>query len=165
MKSSISWVIVVVLIVGLGYLLIQNKNSPKSETQDLQSNNQNNMQNEQGREIKIAEGLTAVVTKEGTGPEVKSGDTVEMNYTGKLVDGTVFDSSVLPEFGHVQTFTTQIGVGRVIQGWDLGVVGMKVGEKRVMTIASELAYGANSPSPKIPVNATLIFEMELVSIK
>ena len=99
--------------------------------------------------------------KVGTGPEVKSGDTVSMNYLGTLADGTKFDSS----YDRGQPFETQIGVGRVIQGWDQGVPGMKVGGKRRLSIPSELAYGAQGAGGVIPPNADLIFEVELVGIK
>ncbi|MCX6726997.1 MAG: FKBP-type peptidyl-prolyl cis-trans isomerase [Candidatus Shapirobacteria bacterium] len=97
----------------------------------------------------------------GTGAEVKSGDTIEMNYVGTLVDGTKFDSS----YDRGVPFETQIGVGQVIKGWDQGVPGMKVGGKRRLLIPSALAYGAQGAGGVIPPNADLIFEVELVSIK
>lgn len=96
----------------------------------------------------------------GTGPEVKNGDTVVINYTGTLTDGTKFDSS----YDRNEPFETQIGVGRVIKGWDLGVVGMKVGGKRRLTIPPTLGYG-DQAAGTIPPNSTLIFEVELVGIK
>lgn len=98
--------------------------------------------------------------KVGTGSEVKSGDTVVINYVGTLPDGTKFDSS----YDRGQPFETQIGVGRVIKGWDIGVMGMKVGGKRKLTIPPELGYGSQ-PAGSIPPNSTLIFELELVNIK
>jgi len=98
--------------------------------------------------------------KVGTGPEVKSGDTIVIHYNGTLPDGTKFDSS----YDRGQPFETQIGVGQVIKGWDLGVVGMKVGGKRKLTIPPALAYG-DQALPGIPANSTLIFEVELVEIK
>lgn len=97
----------------------------------------------------------------GEGPEVKSGDTVRIHYTGTLVNGTKFDSS----YDHgSEPFETQIGVGRVIKGWDEGVVGMKVGGKRKLIIPPSLGYGAQDMGT-IPPNSTLIFELELVEIK
>lgn len=98
--------------------------------------------------------------KIGTGREVKSGDTVIMHYTGTLEDGTKFDSSL----DRNQPFETQIGVGRVIKGWDQGIPDMKVGGKRKLTIPYQLAYGENGYGP-IPPKATLIFEVELLNIK
>lgn len=100
-------------------------------------------------------------TKIGTGAEVKSGDTVVMHYSGTLENGKKFDSS----YDRGQPFTTQIGVGQVIQGWDLGVPGMKVGGKRKLTIPADLAYGSQGAGGIIPPNATLIFDVELVDIK
>ena len=97
----------------------------------------------------------------GTGAEAKSGDTVSVLYTGKLDDGTVFDASSL--HGN-QPFSFSLGAGQVIQGWDLGVVGMKVGGTRELTIPSELAYGANPPTTAIPPNATLHFTVQLLSV-
>src|SRR3989344_4534621 len=94
----------------------------------------------------------------------KAGDTVSMNYTGRLTDGTVFDSNVDPKFGHMEPFVFTLGAGRVIAGWDKGIVGMKVGEKKTLTIAPEDAYGASGRPPVIPPNSTLIFDVELVSI-
>ncbi|HUD44070.1 MAG TPA: FKBP-type peptidyl-prolyl cis-trans isomerase [Patescibacteria group bacterium] len=95
----------------------------------------------------------------GTGQAVKSGDTITVNYTGTLTNGKVFDTSI-----GKQPFTTQIGVGQVIKGWDLGIIGMKVGGKRKLTIPSVLGYGAQTQGA-IPANSTLIFEVELLGIK
>ena len=106
-------------------------------------------------ELKIEDTLV------GTGAEVKSGDTVVMHYTGTLVDGTKFDSSL--DIG--RPFETQIGVGRVIKGWDQGVPGMKVGGKRKLYIPSSLAYGERGAGGVIGPNADLIFEVELLNIK
>jgi FKBP-type peptidyl-prolyl cis-trans isomerase FkpA len=97
----------------------------------------------------------------GSGQEAKPGDTVVMHYTGTLLDGTKFDSSV----DRGQPFETQIGVGQVIQGWDQGVPGMKVGGKRKLTIPSALGYGATGAGGVIPPNAGLVFEVELLEIK
>ncbi len=99
-------------------------------------------------------------TQVGTGQEVKSGDTVVIHYKGTLTDGTQFDSS----YDRGEPYETPIGVGAVIKGWDLGVVGMKVGGKRKLTIPPTLGYG-NRASGQIPANSTLIFELELVGVK
>jgi len=97
---------------------------------------------------------------EGTGDrEVKSGDQISVHYTGTLVDGTKFDSSV----DRGQPFTFTIGLNQVIQGWEQGLLEMKVGEKRLLTIPSNLAYGERGSGSVIPSNAVLIFEVELVS--
>ncbi|MBP6908420.1 MAG: FKBP-type peptidyl-prolyl cis-trans isomerase [Candidatus Pacebacteria bacterium] len=94
----------------------------------------------------------------------KNGDLLVMNYTGRLTNGTVFDSNVDPKFNHVQPFEFTLGAGQVIAGWDEGLVGMKVGEKKTLTIAPEKAYGDRAMGP-IPANSTLIFDVELVAIK
>lgn len=98
--------------------------------------------------------------KVGTGQEVTSGDTVVMHYKGTLSNGEKFDSS----YDRGTPFETRIGVGQVIQGWDMGVPGMKVGGKRKLVIPPALGYGERGIGP-IPGNATLIFEVELLEIK
>lgn len=99
---------------------------------------------------------------EGTGSATtKNGDTITVNYTGTLMDGTKFDSSLNP--GRTP-FSFMIGQGRVIKGWDQGLLDMKVGEKRKLTIPSSLGYGAAGAGAAIPPNATLIFDVELLSI-
>jgi len=97
----------------------------------------------------------------GDGEIVEAGDTVVIHYTGRLLDGTKFDSSL----DRGQPFTTQIGVGRVIKGWDQGVLGMKVGGERMLYIPSEMAYGAQGAGGVIPPNADLIFEVELLQVQ
>ncbi len=95
----------------------------------------------------------------GKGPEAVRGKTVQVHYTGWLTDGTKFDSSV----GR-GPFSFRLGAGEVIEGWDRGVAGMKVGGKRKLTLAPELAYGAGGAPPEIPPNATLVFEVELLAV-
>src|SRR5207249_240859 len=105
--------------------------------------------------------LTAIpkVVKEdlmvGTGAEAKTGSAVKVDYTGTLVDGTKFDSSK----DRGTPFTFVIGGGQVIKGWEQGVVGMKVGGRRKLTIPSELGYGREGRPPTIPPNATLVFDI------
>lgn len=94
----------------------------------------------------------------------KNGDTLVMNYTGRLTDGTVFDSNVDPKFSHVEPFKFTLGAGQVIKGWDEGLLGMKVGEKKTLTIPPEKGYGDRAVS-SIPANSTLIFDVELVGIE
>ena len=95
----------------------------------------------------------------GTGDEVKTGDTVIVDYIGTLVNGQEFDNS--HKRGTPFTFT--VGAGKVIKGWDEGVVGMKAGGKRILVIPSELAYGEKGYGP-IPGNASLVFAIDLVSV-
>ncbi|OGZ00282.1 MAG: peptidylprolyl isomerase [Candidatus Liptonbacteria bacterium RIFCSPLOWO2_01_FULL_52_25] len=95
----------------------------------------------------------------GTGAEAKNGNTVSVHYTGTFTDGKKFDSSL--DRGEPFSFT--LGAGEVIRGWDLGVVGMKVGGKRKLSVPSELGYGPNDFGP-IPGNSTLLFTVELLGI-
>ncbi|MCX6705208.1 MAG: FKBP-type peptidyl-prolyl cis-trans isomerase [Candidatus Woesebacteria bacterium] len=98
----------------------------------------------------------------GTGAEALAGKKITVNYTGTLTDGTKFDSSLNP--GRTP-FEFTLGVGEVIQGWDQGFAGMKVGGKRKLTIPSSLGYGATGTGGVIPPNATLIFEVELLGVE
>jgi len=108
------------------------------------------------------EGQLKIETLEqGIGRLIDNGDVAVVHYTGTLSDGTKFDSSL--DKGIPFSFT--LGAGRVIQGWEQGILGMKVGEKRKLTIAPELAYGEAGAGGVIPPNATLIFEVELLEIK
>ncbi|MCF7848907.1 MAG: peptidylprolyl isomerase [Kiritimatiellales bacterium] len=106
---------------------------------------------------KTTSGLMYTIEKEGTGPAPKKGATVSVHYTGKLLDGTVFDSSV--QRGEPIQFP--VGAGRVIPGWDEGIMMMKQGGKRTLAIPPHLGYGESGTGP-IPPNAWLVFEVELV---
>lgn len=97
----------------------------------------------------------------GSGDEATTGKTVSVHYTGTLTDGSKFDSSL----DRGRPFEFQLGAGRVIKGWDQGVLGMKVGGKRKLTIPSDLAYGARGFPPVIPPNSTLVFEIELLGVR
>ena len=105
--------------------------------------------------------LNIEVLKAGTGPGAAKGQSVSVDYTGKLMDGTVFDSSI----PRGQPFTLTLGTNQVIAGWEMGLLGMKVGEQRRLTIPPALAYGANGIGGVIPPNATLVFDVEMKSIK
>jgi len=97
----------------------------------------------------------------GSGAEAVTGKTVDVHYTGWLTDGTKFDSSL----DRGRPFSFPLGAGRVIQGWDRGVVGMKVGGRRKLTIPPELGYGARGAGALIPGGATLVFEVELLAVR
>ncbi len=107
------------------------------------------------------QGMKIETTHEGAGVAIANGQTAVVHYTGKLTDGTVFDSSVT----RGTPFEFSLGAGMVIKGWDLGVLGMKVGEKRTLTIPADLGYGVRGAGGVIPPNATLIFDVELLGIK
>ena len=105
--------------------------------------------------------LNCTDTMEGQGAACKAGDTVSVHYTGRLDNGTKFDSS----HDRRQPFSFKLGAGQVIAGWDQGVAGMKVGGKRTLVIPPHLGYGSRGAGGVIPPNATLTFEVELLAIK
>ena len=103
-------------------------------------------------------GLQYVVIKEGSGPKPSQGTRIQAHYTGKFLDGKVFDSSVR----RGRPFAFNVGQGRVIKGWDEALLDMRKGEKRLLVVPSHLAYGERGYPPVIPPKATLVFEVELV---
>ena len=109
----------------------------------------------------MSNGLQIEDIKIGEGNEVKKFDIVTVNYTGTLEDGTKFDSSLNP--GRTP-FRFTVGAGQVIKGWDEGLMGMKVGGKRKLTIPPELGFGSRDNGP-IPANSTLIFDIDLLGIE
>ncbi len=112
-----------------------------------------------------SEQLTVQDEAVGTGAAAAAGDTVDVQYTGRLQDGTVFDTSVgkPAASGCSAAFCFTLGAGQVISGWDQGIAGMKVGGKRLLIIPPSLAYGSTGYGP-IPANSTLLFEVELVKV-
>lgn len=113
-------------------------------------------------QIKTMEnGLKIENLKLGNGAEAKPSNTVTVNYLGTLINGTKFDSS----YDRGQPFSFLLGRGQVIPGWDQGLLGMKVGGKRKLTIPPALAYGERGVPGAIPPNSTLIFEVELLEVK
>ena len=113
------------------------------------------------KEIVTPSGLTYLDQTIGTGEPAVAGQTATVHYTGWLENGNKFDSSV----DRGQPFSFPLGAGRVIKGWDEGVVGMKVGGKRKLTIPASLGYGTGGVGGVIPPNATLIFDVELLEIR
>lgn len=145
------FVILALVVFGLMlYTLLVPQNSEVDDTIDLSQ-----------QEIMANQGeLIIEDIEQGSGDAVvEAGDEIVIHYHGTLTDGTVFDSSV----DRGEPFQTQIGVGQVIQGWDEGVIGMKTGGKRKLTIPPRMAYGEQGVG-SIPPNSTLIFEVELVEI-
>jgi FKBP-type peptidyl-prolyl cis-trans isomerase len=120
--------------------------------------------------IKTSSGLYYTIRDGGTGDSAVNGDSVSMNYTGRLLDGTKFDSNEDTAFHHVQPFQFVLGRGMVIKGWDEGVALLKKGSKATFYIPSGLAYGpqarpGSGANPKgIPANSILVFDVELLSV-
>jgi peptidylprolyl isomerase/FKBP-type peptidyl-prolyl cis-trans isomerase FkpA len=156
MNKTVVSIIIVAAVIFVGWLLLSGNNNKTGMNENQQYIYEN----------MLADGKLKVQTSvEGSGAESKIGDTVTVSYTGKLENGTVFDSNVDPAFMHPEPFSFTLGEGRVIQGWELGVLGMKVGEKRTLTIHPDLGYGsAPAGGGRIPANSTLIFDVELVEI-
>ena len=142
-------VIILVFVIFGGYFLLQKPtNTQPRKEQKISS------ENSEIQKVKIE------ILQEGSGEASKTGDLVTVHYIGTLENGAKFDSSI--DRGTPFSFT--LGQNRVIQGWELGVLGMKVGEKRKLTIPAELGYGSQGAGELIPPNATLIFEVELLKI-
>jgi FKBP-type peptidyl-prolyl cis-trans isomerase len=147
-KEDITLIIIIIFVIVGGFFLF----SYPEEKLDKVSSDQNDRKKME--EIKIE------ILKEGEGDVSKKGDKLTVHYIGTLEDGTKFDSSV----DRGTPFEFNLGSGQVIQGWEQGMEGMKIGEKRKLTIPSNLAYGESGSSGIIPPNATLIFEVELLGI-
>ena len=109
----------------------------------------------------IADGIQITNIVEGEGKEIINHSKIQVHYTGKLQDGTKFDSS----YDRGQPFIFQIGLREVIKGWEIGLMGMKVGGKRTLIIPPELAYGERGAGDLIPPNATLTFDVEIIDVK
>ncbi|MEO8502969.1 MAG: FKBP-type peptidyl-prolyl cis-trans isomerase [Acidobacteriota bacterium] len=112
--------------------------------------------------VTTASGLKYEDLKVGDGPTAQVGSTVGMRYTGTFPDGKIFDSNA---GANGQPYVLKVGAHEVIKGWDEGIPGMRVGGKRKLTVPPELAYGERGYPGAIPPNATLIFEVELLSVK
>ena len=113
---------------------------------------------------KTASGMYYTISKEGEGAKIEAGQTVSVNYTGKLIDGKTFDSNEDSTFHHMEPFTLEVGKGRVIKGWDEGLQLLKKGSKATLYIPSGLAYGSQDRNP-IPANSVLIFNVTITDVK
>jgi len=159
-KTLVTYLIIACIVVPIFFVLIINdKKQEKDETVELDYIEQDKEENKDTKNMEDQE-LKIEVLQEGTGEEAKDGDRVSVHYVGTLENGTKFDSSIDRE----TPFDFDLGAGQVIKGWDLGVLGMKIGEKRKLTIPSDLAYGDKGIPDVIPPKATLIFEVELLDI-
>ncbi len=130
-----------------------NDDQNSSQTADVQKQLEEQLNQQQQK-------LETTDIKVGKGAAAKSGDEVTVDYVGKLTNGKKFDSS----YDRNKPFSFIIGEGKVIKGWDQGIVGMKVGGERKLVIPPSLGYGAQG-SPQIPANSTLVFEVKLLKIQ
>jgi len=165
-KIVLTIVFLIVVLLGF-YFFFQLFKNDEIEGIDFNSfNNQEaetvDSENDQAAERSmVVDQLKGEILKEGTGQGAESGNQVTVHYVGVFEDGTKFDSSL----DRGEPFTFVLGASQVIQGWDLGVVGMKVGEIRRLYIPSEFGYGeAGSSNGAIPSNVNLIFDIELLAI-
>jgi FKBP-type peptidyl-prolyl cis-trans isomerase len=147
------------LTLGTGAMLMAQDNKDKPAADKPAAEKTDKPAAEAGKTTTTASGLKITITEEAKNPGAMPGDIVWVHYTGKLSTGEQFDSSV-----GGQPFKFTLGSHQVIKGWDEGVVGMKVGEKRQLTIPSELGYGAQGMPPKIPGGATLVFDIEMIGL-
>lgn len=151
------WIAVTVALFVIGFFFLFGENIlrvvTRSDVRNSQTNNTRNIKNMDTPEVIVQDVVV------GTGQDALPGRQVTVEYTGKFTNGKVFDTSV----GR-GPFAFLLGAGQVIQGWDKGVVGMKVGGKRILTVPPEYGYGANDYGP-IPGGSTLVFEVELLGVQ
>lgn len=159
MKKILIAIILIITVIG-GYFLFRfsrNKNQAPEINMEANSQDQETQKQEEQKQTEIK----VEILKTGEGTEAENGDQITVHYTGWLEDGTKFDSSL----DRGQPFSFVLGRSSVIQGWDLGLLGVQAGEQRKLTIPSELGYGERgTPGGPIPPNATLIFEIQVLSI-
>jgi FKBP-type peptidyl-prolyl cis-trans isomerase len=155
---SVVFVVLAVVIIWGGAWYVGQMQTAQSQQDALSA--QVEAQQAAASQSQLMQNLKIEDVTVGTGAVAQAGDNVTVQYTGTLDDGSKFDSS----YDHGQAFTFPLGAGKVIKGWDLGVVGMRVGGKRNLTIPPELGYGGNGFPPVIPPNATLHFVIELVAV-
>ena len=166
MKKSI---IAVVLILGAsaGLAFSQTKKTParrvtkttvKKTTTTIPKKT---MTTPASKAVTTASGLTYIITQNGTGAPLKAGDTVVVHYTGLLTNGQMFDSSL--DRGEPLSF--QVGVGRVIKGWDEALQKLRVGDRATLIIPPSIGYGERGAGNAIPPNATLVFIVEIVGVQ
>jgi len=156
MTKTVFAFVLIIIFVGIGIWLFDRKSADISEeSQVLMTSTPVPIPT--NTLIKMENGLQIQDLTVGTGPEVKVGQELTMHYSGTLENGVKFDSS----YDRGEPFQFLLGAGQVIQGWDLGIQGMKIGGKRKLIIPASLGYGEKGIGP-IPPNAVLIFEVELL---
>ncbi len=163
-KENIGVIISIIIVVGIiGFVIYFLINKVREIDPNENNIPENKIENQIEKNDEIVKEQTAP-SKNQMEKIAKNGDVLVMNYTGRLTDGTIFDSNVIASFNHVEPFKFTLGAGQVIAGWDEGLLGMKIGEKKTLTIPPEKGYGSRAVS-SIPANSTLIFDVELVGIE
>lgn len=155
--------LIALLVAVIIFPAVFKKIAPTNHLPIKEENNQQNTNNNSN--VFEIQNMKIEILKEGSGEQAKTGDGVLVHYVGTLENGTKFDSSIDRNTPFSFVLGLASGEGSVIEGWNLGVLGMKVGEKRKLTIPPELAYGSSGIGGVIPPNATLIFEVELLEIR
>ncbi len=157
MSKSVQQFLVIIVAIVLGTWALQFIPEPKKTEKKM------------SQYIDLGQGLKSIILKKGNGPRAQAGKVVSVHYTGWLFDG--YDLNGYPRKGKQfdssrgrGVFKFLLGKGQVIKGWDIGVAAMRVGERRLFIIPSELAYGSRGAGSDIPPNATLIFDVELLAI-
>jgi len=146
-----------VWIIQAALLLSLSSGSIAADNQEIKKETKNMAE----QTVTTESGLTYLDMTVGTGRLAELGDTASVHYTGWLADGKKFDSSV----DRKEPFSFRLGAGQVIKGWDEGLMGMKIGGKRKLTIPPQLGYGARGAGGVIPPNATLTFDVELLDLR
>jgi FKBP-type peptidyl-prolyl cis-trans isomerase len=163
-----TWEIILIIAIGfvLGVIIFISTHTKKIDNLSIATGNQKQGINQSANNLPVSENnnmdksINIEIVKQGSGPEIKTGEVAVVHYVGTLENGTKFDSS--RDRGTPFSFT--LGEGKVIKGWEVGVLGMKVGEIRKLTIQPEYGYGAAGAGGVIPPNAVLVFEVELLDI-
>ena len=150
-----------VFMLALSLLLVSSCNKQKKEKVEEVMTEEMVIKQMWPNAVKTSTGLMYVLVEEGQGNKPARGAKVKAHYTGKLLDGKKFDSSV----DRGQPFEFNVGMRQVIAGWDEAFLDMKKGEKRTLIIPSGLAYGDRGHPPVIPAKATLVFDVELIDFK
>jgi FKBP-type peptidyl-prolyl cis-trans isomerase len=133
----------------------------KTKSKTIRKRKIRKMENTNSNAVTTESGLTYIITKNGDGAQIKSGDNVIVNYTGMLTNGAKFDSSL----DRNEPFSFPVGAGMVIKGWDEGLQKLRIGDHAILTIPPSIGYGASGAGGVIPPNATLIFIIEVLGVK